>query len=94
MRSKETNPIYFQIKFILTMILLLMLIGVVGFAVLLYGIGPRVTKGRKYADERMRGRIASTSWSSMRPRDDKGTTIATSAEKWRRITDLDDDIAP
>lgn len=50
------------------MLLLFLFAGVVGFALILWYFGPKMTEGRRYPDERMRQRIISDDFSAMKPR--------------------------
>ncbi|MFW9919534.1 MAG: hypothetical protein ACFFED_08040 [Candidatus Thorarchaeota archaeon] len=54
--------------FRIEMSLLLLFFGVVGLALLLYFMGPKITEGRRYPDERMRQKVTSVDYSAMKPR--------------------------
>ena len=80
------------------MSLLILFIGAVVFAVILIYMGPRLSRDRGYTPSGTPRAIDSAEYSSMRPRDDRGTKDGRYESRVKRMSRLareaDDELAP
>ncbi len=78
--------------------LLVFFIGAVTFAVILIYIGPRLSKNRGYSPSGIDREVDSIDYSSIRPKDDRGTKDGRYESQVRRMSRLsrenDNELAP